>query len=64
MDFTIRNKYIKKFLSNFANRNEVKVIKYLTILGIHSLQSKNQSNISFEELQNLASKISSSLTKC
>lgn len=55
MEFTIRNKYIKKFLSGFANHNQMKVIKYLTILGIDALKKNQHSSITFEELQNLAS---------
>ena len=55
MDFTIRNKYLKKFLSNFSNRNPIKLMKYLSIIGVDTLRKNNKSSISYEELQQLAS---------
>lgn len=55
MDFTIRNKYLKKFLSNFSNRNPIKLMKYLSIIGVDALRKNSKSSISYEELQQLAS---------
>jgi len=60
MEFQIRNSYIKKFLGGFSNQNELKIIKYLTILGINSLENSKNYNISFSELKKMASKSNSS----
>ena len=55
MEFQIRNKYIKKFLSKHPNNNELKVVKYLTILGINLLEQNNKNGISFDQLKIFAS---------
>ncbi len=55
MEFQIRNSYIKKFLGGFAHQNELKIIKYLTILGIHFLDTNKNFNITFADLKKMAS---------
>ena len=55
MEFHIRNKFIKKFLSKHPNHNELKVVKYLTILGINFLEQSKKNGISFEKLKQMAS---------
>ena len=55
MEFHVKNIYIKRFLSQYPRQNELKVLKYLTILGIHSLITNNQGNIYLEELNKKAS---------
>lgn len=56
MEFHIKNNYIKKFLSKYSNQNELKVLKYLTIVGIHYLETQYQDGIAYSELKRLASK--------
>ena len=55
MEFHVKNHYIKKFLGQYPQQNELKLLKYLTILGIHYLSSINEKSISFPELKKLAS---------
>ena len=38
MEFNIKSNYIKKFLNHYSNHNELKLIKYLTVLGINTLE--------------------------
>jgi hypothetical protein len=55
MEFQIKNPFIKRFLSKYSNQNELKLLKYLTILGIKSLESLNRESISFSDIKRLAS---------
>lgn len=57
MDFGVRNKYIKKFLSTYPNLNGLKLIKYLTIIGIDTVKKLYKAPISYEVIQNLASNL-------
>lgn len=56
MEFHIKNNYIKKFLSKHPTQNELKLIKYLTVLGIHQLEKEGKSNVSFNEIKKKARK--------
>lgn len=62
MEFYIKNHYIKKFLSNYSNQNELKIIKYLTIIGINHLQSNQKGKLSYFDLKKIASKASYNLS--
>ena len=55
MDFSVRNKYIKKFMSNYSTNNGLKLIKYLTIIGIDSVRKLHKPPITYETIQKLAS---------
>jgi len=63
MEFQIRNSYIKKFLGGFAHQNELKIIKYLTILGIHYLDMNKKFDITFAELRKMAKSITKNVAK-
>lgn len=56
MEFHVKNTYIKGFLSKFKGQNELKVLKYLTIIGISHLLSQNKELPSFSEIKKIASK--------
>lgn len=60
MEFDVRNNYIKKFLSNYSNQNQLKLIKYLTVIGIHHLHNTQQNKASYYDLKKIASKNSPS----
>jgi hypothetical protein len=55
MEFHIKNNYIKKFLSKYSNQNELKVLKYLTIIGISYLDAQYRDGLSYSELKHIAS---------
>jgi hypothetical protein len=55
MEFQIKNPYIKRFLSKYSNQNELKVLKYLRVLGVKYLETLNKQAISFSDLKSLAS---------
>jgi len=63
MEFQIRNSYIKKFLGGFAHQNELKIVKYLTILGIHFLDTNKNLNVTFAELKKMAKNITKNVAK-
>jgi len=56
MEFYIRNNFIKKFLANYSNQNQLKIIKYLTLVGIQHLQDTGRGKLSYGDLKQIASK--------
>ncbi len=56
MEFHVKNNYIKRFLSQYKGQSELKLLKYLTIIGIHTLQSQGGENVAYVDIEKMASK--------